>query len=437
MRREVLGDEYVDRAMKNADDFNKPFQEMVSEYCWGLCWTDETLSRRERSILNLGMIAALGKMHEFELHSARRDPQRPHQGRAARGADPDRGLLRHPGRRRLLPHREAGHRRAESLIAQATALTLNGSRHHGWNDAGKVVVVTGAGGGIGRDIALAMARERRASRRERHRRVARPASFEDSARRRRRRSCARSRRPAARRSPNTDSVSSWASAERIVQCAMDHFGRIDGVVNNAGILRDRIFHKMTEDDWRSVIAVHLDGSFFVSRAAADHMRNAEQRRVRAHDVDLGADRQLRPGELFGGQARHRRALEEHRARHGALQRALELHRAFRVEPHDELDPGEHAGRERARRAAEEDGAAQGRADGGVPRERRRGEGDGTDLRRARERDHALQPAAADPLGASHARMDARSDRARSRCRAMQKQFYPLDRSPDVVSWDPI
>ena len=67
-RREVLGDEYVDRAMKNVDDFNKPFQEIVSEYCWGLAWTDETLSRRDRSILNLGMIAALGKMHEFELH---------------------------------------------------------------------------------------------------------------------------------------------------------------------------------------------------------------------------------------------------------------------------------------------------------------------------------------------------------------------------------
>ncbi len=68
VRREVLGDEYVDRSMKNADAFNKPFQEIVSEYCWGLCWTDETLTRRERSILNLGMIAALGKMHEFELH---------------------------------------------------------------------------------------------------------------------------------------------------------------------------------------------------------------------------------------------------------------------------------------------------------------------------------------------------------------------------------
>jgi 4-carboxymuconolactone decarboxylase len=67
-RRQVLGDEYVDRAMKGADDFNRGFQEMVSEYCWGLCWTDDALPSRERSILNLGMIAALGRMHEFELH---------------------------------------------------------------------------------------------------------------------------------------------------------------------------------------------------------------------------------------------------------------------------------------------------------------------------------------------------------------------------------
>ena len=68
VRREVLGDEYVDRSMKNADDFNKPFQEIVSEYCWGVAWTDENLSRRERSILNLGMTAATGRMQEFELH---------------------------------------------------------------------------------------------------------------------------------------------------------------------------------------------------------------------------------------------------------------------------------------------------------------------------------------------------------------------------------
>ena len=68
VRRDVLGAEYVDQNMKNADSFNRPFQDLVSEYCWGVCWTDKTLSRRERSILNLGMIAALGKMHEFELH---------------------------------------------------------------------------------------------------------------------------------------------------------------------------------------------------------------------------------------------------------------------------------------------------------------------------------------------------------------------------------
>lgn len=68
VRRAVLGADHVDRAMKSATSFNQPFQELVSEYCWGVCWTDETLSRRERSILNLGMIAALGKMHEFELH---------------------------------------------------------------------------------------------------------------------------------------------------------------------------------------------------------------------------------------------------------------------------------------------------------------------------------------------------------------------------------
>ncbi len=70
VRREVLGAEYVDGATKNADAFNEQFQQLVSEFCWGECWTDETLSRRERSILNLGMIAALGRMQEFELHVA-------------------------------------------------------------------------------------------------------------------------------------------------------------------------------------------------------------------------------------------------------------------------------------------------------------------------------------------------------------------------------
>ena len=72
-----------------------------------------------------------------------------------------------------------------------------------------------------------------------------------------------------------DSVSEFASAGKIVQCALDSFGRIDCVVNNAGILRDVIFHKMTEQDWDSVVTVMLKGAFNCSRHAADHFRRQE------------------------------------------------------------------------------------------------------------------------------------------------------------------
>ncbi len=69
-----------------------------------------------------------------------------------------------------------------------------------------------------------------------------------------------------------DSVAGFQSAAKIVQCALDNFGRIDAVVNNAGILRDVIFHKMTEDDWDSVVNVMLKGAFNMSRHAAEHYR---------------------------------------------------------------------------------------------------------------------------------------------------------------------
>ena len=71
---------------------------------------------------------------------------------------------------------------------------------------------------------------------------------------------------------NTDSVADWAAAHGMVQQAIDTFGRIDAVVNNAGILRDRIFHKMSEAEWDMVINVHLKGCFNVARAAAPHFR---------------------------------------------------------------------------------------------------------------------------------------------------------------------
>jgi len=71
---------------------------------------------------------------------------------------------------------------------------------------------------------------------------------------------------------NTDSVADWDAAHGMVQQAIDTFGRIDAVVNNAGILRDRIFHKMSEQEWDAVINVHLKGCFNVARAAAPHFR---------------------------------------------------------------------------------------------------------------------------------------------------------------------
>ena len=71
---------------------------------------------------------------------------------------------------------------------------------------------------------------------------------------------------------NFGSVASWDDAQGMVQAALDTFGRIDGVVNNAGNLRDVLFHRMTEEDFDAVIAVHLKGSFNVSRAAAPHFK---------------------------------------------------------------------------------------------------------------------------------------------------------------------
>jgi len=68
IRREVLGDKYVDQAIKNTTEFNSAMQELVNEYCWGAVWGREELSRKERSLVNLGMLTALGRMPEVETH---------------------------------------------------------------------------------------------------------------------------------------------------------------------------------------------------------------------------------------------------------------------------------------------------------------------------------------------------------------------------------
>jgi NAD(P)-dependent dehydrogenase (short-subunit alcohol dehydrogenase family) len=134
---------------------------------------------------------------------------------------------------------------------------------------GKVFVVTGAGGAIGREISLALARE---GGRIVVNDLGSTVHGEGNDSTPAERTTAEIGALGGEAVANTDSVSSWASAERLIQCALDSFGRIDGVINNAGILRDRMFHKMSEEEWTDVVGVHLNGCFYVARHAAPHFR---------------------------------------------------------------------------------------------------------------------------------------------------------------------
>ena len=135
--------------------------------------------------------------------------------------------------------------------------------------AGKVVVVTGAGGGVGAEIAK-MAAASGASVVVNDLGGDPDGEGADTA-------------PAQRVAneitaaggiavPSFYSIASWETAEQIIQDAIKEFGRIDAVINNAGILRDVIFHKMSKDDWDLVRSVNLDGYFYVSRAAAPYFK---------------------------------------------------------------------------------------------------------------------------------------------------------------------
>ena len=139
---------------------------------------------------------------------------------------------------------------------------------------GKVAVVTGAGGGVGRAVAIAMAMaEAGASVIVNDIGTSLAGEGQSSTPAQETKTLIDTR--GGRAEVNTDSVAEYASARRIVEAALDHFGRIDIVVNNAGVLRDTIFHKMPVEDWVAVVNVHLNGSLFVSRAAAEHFRKQE------------------------------------------------------------------------------------------------------------------------------------------------------------------
>lgn len=136
----------------------------------------------------------------------------------------------------------------------------------------KVIVVTGAGNGIGRDFALALAAN---GAKVVVNDLGTSASGEGADASHAQRVVDEIRAAGGEAVANTDSVADWDSAHRIIGTALDAYGRVDGVINNAGILRDRMFFKMNEEEWRSVIDVHLHGTFFVSRAAANYFKDQE------------------------------------------------------------------------------------------------------------------------------------------------------------------
>ena len=134
----------------------------------------------------------------------------------------------------------------------------------------KVVVVTGAGGGIGRDFAHAMAAK---GAKVVVNDVGASVSGEGKDAGPAQKVVEEIKAKGGTAVASTDSVAEWESANRIIRCAIDAFGRIDVVVNNAGILRDRFFFNMSIEEWKAVIDVHLNGSFYVARAAAPYFKS--------------------------------------------------------------------------------------------------------------------------------------------------------------------
>src|ERR1700756_1421350 len=134
---------------------------------------------------------------------------------------------------------------------------------------GKVVVVTGAGAGIGREFAKAFAANGAKVVVNDVARVVDSAVFKAD-------QVVEEIRDAGGEAASViESVADWESAQRIVQAALDHFGRLDCVINNAGVTRDRFFFNLSLEERRTVLDVHLNGSFNVARASAPHFK--EQR----------------------------------------------------------------------------------------------------------------------------------------------------------------
>ena len=203
---------------------------------------------------------------------------------------------------------------------------------------GRVCIITGAGRGIGREHALMLAGQGAKI-------VVNDLGGDDD--RRGRTTPAPAQQVVAEIEAmggeavaNGDDVSDFDGAGELVQQAIDPFGRLDVLVNNAGILRDRMLVNMTEAEWDAVIAVHLKGTFGPTRArrrllaGAGQGRRDRRRPHHQHHLAVGHLRQRRPDQLRRGQGRHRRVHDHRGDGARALRRDRQRHRPGRPHPHD-------------------------------------------------------------------------------------------------------
>ena len=298
---------------------------------------------------------------------------------------------------------------------------------------GKVAIVTGAGRGIGRAIALLMAQEGArvvvcdiGASLEGAGTDAGPAqAVVDEI-----------KKAGGKAIASTLSISEPANGDKIVQAALDAFGRVDILVNNAGILRDRIFHRMSWSDWSDVISVHLNGSFIMSRACATHFREQNSGSY-VHMTSTSG--------LIGnfGQANYMaaklgivglsRGIALDMARFNVRSNCVSPFAWTRMVQSIPAETEEEKARvARASQVTPDKVAplvvylASDQADGIS----------GQILSRPQQRNLSVQPEPADPHPASLRRLDAAKAR-RPAQGAFATSFTPLERSPEVFSWDPV
>ena len=237
--------------------------------------------------------------------------------------------------------------------------------------------------------------------------------------------------------PNGDSVADPAGAERMVKTAVENFGRIDGVINNAGILRDRIFHRMSHMDWKMVIDVHLNGAFNVSRAAANYFKEQKSGAF-VHFTSTSG--------LVGnfGQANYSAAKMGivGLSRSIALDMAAFNVRSNCISPFAWTRmigtiPADTDAAEGAPRALQEDDPGQDRADGGVPAVGDAAEGVTSQIFGVRMNEIMLFNANR-PVRSVHNSegwtLEAIAEHA---VPSMKPYFTDLKRSPEYFTWDPI